>query len=246
MKFLAAFGVGVQGYWRGVRWFFQNPAMLLLLLIPLFFALAAFGAGMWAFWSYGSQWLTSLLMHWFMAWQDEWQWQVLYWLVKSLMWFSVLLLCLVVAAVVIGVLASPVYEMISIRIERQMLEDISPHVPWSRMVRVMAGEVAKALIVVLVPLAMLFIPGVNMLSGVVAAFLLGWDFYDYPLARRGWTFQQRLGFVWSEFWTVLGFGVWLAIPVAQIFLIPMAVAGGTILNLEALQRRGLVSLKTNK
>jgi uncharacterized protein involved in cysteine biosynthesis len=89
---------------------------------------------------------------------------------------------------------------------------------------------------------MLLIPGVNLFAGLIAAFLIGWDFYDFPLARRGWSFKERFNFVTKEFWTVLGFGLWLAIPFVHILLVPLAAAGGTILNLEALARRGAVTL----
>jgi len=212
--------------------------------VPWICAILAFFGGIWLFSTKGNAVVTKALLSWFSSWQEEVWWQLLYIGVHALIWLSVLLVCLVGAAVVVGIVASPIYELISVRIERDMLGKENYHVPFGRVLRVLAGEFLKALVVMGVPVVLLLIPGVNLLTGIVAAFLLGWDFYDYPLARRGWNFRERWQFVRSEFWTVLGFGLWLAIPLAQVFLMPMAVAGGTILNIEALKRRGLTTANT--
>ena len=244
IKVAKDFATGVEGYWRGVRWLISKPAMLLLLLVPLAFAILAFAGGMWLFWEMGNAWLTKLLMAWFSNWSDHWAWGLAYTVVKALMWFSILLVCLVSALGVLGIVSAPVYELISAKIERELLGKSRHAVPLSQMPRLMMGEVVKALIITLIPIGLMLVPGVNLFAGLIAAFLLGWDFYDYPLARRGWSFSKRWRFVLSEFWTVVGFGIWLIIPVVQILFVPMAVAGGTILNIEALQLRGLVTTKT--
>lgn len=243
IKVAKDFATGVEGYLRGVRWLIARPSMLLLLLVPILLAILAFAGGMWLFWSLGNGWLTKLLMTWFSQWNDQWAWAILYTVVRALMWFSILLVCLVTSLVVLGIVSSPVYEVISARIERELLGESRVSVPWSQIPKLMMGEVAKAMIVTLVPIGLMIVPGVNLFAGLVAAFLLGWDFYDYPLARRGWSIGKRWQFVRGEFWTVLGFGIWLVIPIVQILFVPMAVAGGTILNIEALERRGLVTAK---
>ena len=243
IKVAREFATGVEGYWRGVRWLISKPTMLLLLLVPFTLAILAFAGGIWLFWSMGNAWLTKLLMAWFVNWNDHWAWALAYTVVKALMWFSILLVCLVTSIVVAGVVSSPVYELISAKIERELLGEANHSVPLAQMPRLILGEIMKAVIVTIVPIGLMIIPGVNLFAGFIAAFLLGWDFYDYPLARRGWSLSKRWRFVRSEFWTVLGFGIWLVIPIAQILFVPMAVAGGTILNIEALQRRGLVAVK---
>jgi uncharacterized protein involved in cysteine biosynthesis len=156
---------------------------------------------------------------------------------------SLFLLCIISAIAVMAAIASPVNEYISIRVERDLLGSEAEPLAWSKMPKVLAGEFLKAFIVIAVPAVLLFIPGVNLLAGLVAAFLIGWDFYDYPLARRGWGFKQRTKFVLGEFWTILGFGIWLAIPIVHVFLVPLAVAGGTILNIEALAKKNLVTMR---
>jgi hypothetical protein len=39
-----------------------------------------------------------------------------------------------------------------------------------------------------------------------------------------------------EGWAVMGLGLWLAIPFTQMLTLPLAVAGATFLNLDALAR----------
>jgi uncharacterized protein involved in cysteine biosynthesis len=225
----------------------KHPAMLSLSVIPFLFGLMGFVVAVTMLMRSGSAWmdqrLTGMMMVWFSGWSDEWYWMAFYWIVKALMFASVLTLGAVMAMATTMALASPVNEYISVRVERDLLGVTTGEVSWRDMPRVLFGELAKASVVILVPTLMLWVPGVNIFAGVVAAFLLGWDFYDYPLARRGWGFGQRMAFVAGEFWTVLGFGLWLAIPVVHLFLLPLAVAGGTILNVEALARKGLVKLK---
>ena len=80
-------------------------------------------------------------------------------------------------------------------------------------------------------------PGINIISPFVTAFLLGWDFFDYPLARRGLSFKERKSLAFKSKWRILGLGLWLLIPFVQILFLPMAVSGGTMLGLEALQKK---------
>ncbi|MDD9952670.1 MAG: hypothetical protein OXT67_14010, partial [Zetaproteobacteria bacterium] len=75
----------------------------------------------------------------------------------------------------------------------------------------------------------LFVPGLNVLSPLIAAFGAGWDLYDLVLARRGWSFRKRLGFVTQHSGHVLGLGLWMLIPFMQIIIAPLAVAGATVL-----------------
>lgn len=236
---------GLAGYLRGVRWMIGRPGLLMLSMLPFFMGIIGFAAGVTLFVQYGNSWLTSMLMGWFGGWQDDWLWVAFYWIVKSLMLVSLFLLFVLGSLVLVASIASPVNEYISVQVELELLGDSGAGTfTWRQWPRVMFGEFLKALAVISLPLVMLLIPGLNLLAGFVAAFLIGWDFYDFPLARRGWSFKERLSFVTKEFWTVLGFGLWLAIPFVHVFLVPLAVAGGTILNLEALARRGLVTLKS--
>ncbi len=244
-----SFFKGMSGYVRGARWLRAHPILLLLSGVPFLAALIGMVTGIMILFPSAYSWSTSVLLPWLSQGSDFWLWTVLFWIFKGLLVVSVFLLSLVSAMLLMVALTSPINEYISVRVERDMLgEDLQP-LPWGRLIKilpkVMAGELLKTFLIVTVPLVMLFIPGVNLLAGFVAVFLIGWDFYDYPLVRRNWGFGQRFKFAMGEFWTVFGFGLWMVIPVLHVFLVPLAVAGGTILNVEALSRKGLVTIRAS-
>lgn len=241
---------GMFGYLQGAKWLWAHPLLLALSGIPFLAAMIGMVAGIMFLFPFLYSWSTTGLLPWLsglLGGSDFWVWNALLWIFKGFLLISVFLLSLIGAMILMVAFTSPINEYISMRVERDMLgEDLQPQ-SWGRLIRifprVMAGEFLKALLILIVPLAMMLIPGVNLFAGFVAVFLIGWDFYDFPLVRRNWLFTERFKFAMGEFWSIFGFGLWLAIPVVHIFLIPLAVAGGTILNLQALSQKGLVSIR---
>jgi CysZ protein len=75
------------------------------------------------------------------------------------------------------------------------------------------------------------------LKFLVAAWLLAWDFFDYPLGLRGLGLRARLSWVGGHFWPFTVFGLaWatvLLIPGVALLLLPMGVAGAARLLVEA-------------
>jgi CysZ protein len=71
---------------------------------------------------------------------------------------------------------------------------------------------------------------------VLTAVYLGVDYIDWPAARRDWSVRDRLSFARAELPAVAGFGtgVWilLFVPLVNLFFMPAAVAGGTMLFLS--------------
>jgi uncharacterized protein involved in cysteine biosynthesis len=161
----------------------------------------------------------------------------LYMLCKALLYVAVIVLTLVAAMLVMNIAAAPVYDRISAAVERDLTGREPPPLGLAGNLRVILVELKKVVLILGISILLLCIPGLNVVSTLSAAFLVGWDFFDYPVARRGWTLGQRLRLVTREFWAVLGFGLWLVIPFAQVVMVPLAVAGGTMLNLDALERQ---------
>jgi len=68
------------------------------------------------------------------------------------------------------------------------------------------------------------------------AFYFALDYTDWPMARRGWTLSARLAFVRRNLACMMGFGcgTWLLawVPILNFFLLPAAVASGTLLFLS--------------
>lgn len=230
---------GLNGYVRGFRWLTAHPRYLMLLVIPWVVGLGAMVSGVTALVTYDQALMRTLLFT--VSPADAWWWSVLYQMSKVLLYLGLIVLTFLGSLLVMNIVASPIYEVISIAVERDVTGQETPGLGFRGTFRVMVSELAKVGFIFTLSVILLLIPGFNVVCTLFAAFLVGWDFYDYPLARRGWSFGRRLRFVTAEFWSVLGLGLWLVIPFVQVILLPLAVAGGTLLNLEALRRERLLS-----
>jgi CysZ protein len=87
-----------------------------------------------------------------------------------------------------------------------------------------------AIIGILVPPAVLVTVPLKLM---VSALLVAWDLLDYPLGRRGLGVSARLDWFLAHRGAVLGFGslaaLVLFVPCAGLALLPVGVAGATIL-----------------
>lgn len=165
----------------------------------------------------------------------------LYYVGKALLYVSFLILSFVSMILLINVVSSPIYEIVSVAVEKDFTGGPVEEPSLLESMKLMGTELKKVSFIMAVSLVLFIIPGVNLLATLVTAFLVGWDFYDYPTARRGWSFSRRLKFVAKDLLPVTAFGLWLMIPFVQFFMMPLAVAGGTLLNLESLQRQDLLT-----
>lgn len=224
---------GSAYYWSGVRWLKQHPFYLFLLFVPSLLGLI-FMAGAWIlFVEYKTEIVRQLLFEP----GAGWAWTFLYYAAKGILYLAALVLSFLTGLLTANVLSAPLYELVSCAIERDVRGSVAEISFW-RSLRLIPEELKKVLLILLTSLAFFLIPGLNLLALLVTAFLVAWDFYDYPMARRGWPLRTRLRFVMKDFWAVLGLGLWLIIPLTQFVLIPLAVAGGTLMNLDRINRQG--------
>lgn len=231
------FGRGIKAYMDGVRWLKAHPKYLGVLFIPMVIGVLFLAGGLTLFSMYDDRILALVLF----KKPEPWYYLVLFYICQVLLYVAVLILTFLVSFLLMNIVASPFYEIVSTAVERDVTGSDPPKLSFSEQVAVMLGELQKVALILTVTILVLFIPGLNVLSSVIAAFLVGWDFFDYPLARRGWPLTKRLGFLRAEIFAVLGLGIWLVIPFVQIVMLPLAVAGGTLLSLDALQRRKLIT-----
>ncbi len=201
---------GFKTYFRGLRWTWQNPRYGMLLFFPIISALAMIPF-MWEF---------------FRTHHDTTFLNYLLFVVVTFM--SVIL--------IVNILAAPIYEWISYIVEEQISGKMaSEKFNFWKSLRLIFVELKKIFFIFLISTICLFIPIINVVSILVTAWLLAWDYYDYPLARRGLNFRDRLKIILSDGWAVMGFGIVLCIPLLQIFLSPIAVVGGTMLAIEKIK-----------
>ena len=78
------------------------------------------------------------------------------------------------------------------------------------------------------------------LKFVVSALLVAWDLLDYPLGRRGLGVGARMDWFLAHRGAALGFGslaaLVLFVPCAGLVLLPVGVAGATILVMRCERR----------
>ncbi len=225
------FGVGIAVFVRGLVWLRRHPRYFVALLAPMFVGFLLLGIGWGVFLQYDEILLDRLMF----ARPDSAAGLFIYYAARAFLYLALVALSWLMVILLVNILSAPVYDWVSLAVERSMLGDLAVELGFWASLRLVGEEIKKALFVIMASILLLLIPGFNVLSTLTTAFLIGWNFCDYPLARRGWPFSRRLSFALRNFWSVTGFGIWLLIPFFQFVLMPLAVVGGTILNLEKLQ-----------
>ncbi len=238
MKFVESSLSGLRAYPEGLRWLSRHPFYLLLLLLPFFLSLAALFWG-WSGLREVDVWLAERILF---PEPQQWWMYVVWWICQWILYLAVRILALVIAMLFANALWAPVYEWVSCAVEKDFTGGRLVEVSFWRSILLITEELKKVFFIIAVSLIFMFIPFLNVFSFFMTALLIGWNFFDFPLARRGWSFQRRLGFVWQNKWSVGGFGLWMMIPFLQMFLFPFAVVGGTLVSLRALREQGLLDL----
>jgi CysZ protein len=196
------------------------------------------------------------------SWLDAWlsglpDW--LSWLETVLWWIGVVLSTLAfcyIFTLLANLIASPFNGLLSAQVEKL----VTGTAPESGMglAREMAdglfGELrrlryylARALMLAVVSIALLFIPPANLaiapLWFIFGAFMLSFEYLDQPMANRGLRFDDKIIRLRARRWRHLGFGslvtVMTAIPLANLVVMPAAVVGATLLYLECHPRKAI-------
>ena len=221
-EFLLGFSVFIDG----LRWLRQNPSCLLLLFFPivLSFSIVAFALGIF-FSNYFESFVATLI---FFT-PDTWWTTALFYLIKFILSVAVVILAFLVQVLLVNILSSPIYEYVSLQVEKSISDKQPEDFTFWQSLKLMKEEIKKSFFILFCSVIVLFIPGVNVLSPVLTCFFLAWEFYDFTLARRAWLFNQRLPQALKHFWSLLGLGIWMLLPLVQIVTMPLAVVGGTML-----------------
>ena len=228
---------GLGAYVAGLRWLRERPRYLILLFVPIAVGLLFMTAGLAFVGEYHERIAAAVLFQK----PDVWYLLLGYYLCLFMVNVAIAILAFITSLLLMNIVAAPIYDVVSAAVEKDLTGAAPPSLSLSQHLAVILGEAKKVFLILVLSTILLFIPGVNVVSTLVTAFLVGWDFFDYPLARRGWTFRQRLDLVSGEGWAVLGLGLWLVIPFVQIVMLPLAVVGGTMLSLDSMARQGLIA-----
>lgn len=225
---LTAFWHGNRAFMRGVGWLLSQPKFMLLLMLPVICSFMLIVVG-WRWLPHiDNILLTRFLFERPESWYLVWFW----WCVKWLYVLLVRVFVFLFAVLFMNILWVPIYEWISCGVEKHVTGQPVREISLWKSILLMKEEFKKLVFITAVSFLSLFI--FNAFALFIAAFLMGWDVMDYPLARRGWSFNQRFTYVWRHRFRAIGMGLWLVIPFVQFFIYPLSVAGGSLLTVEAL------------
>lgn len=225
MVFISDFLRGLKGHGNGIRFAFAHKAYLPLVFFPFILTLLLFTAAFFAFSAY-----SEAILGYF--WQADpetatgimaalgWIW--LY-VVKYLLYMVLFALMYFLFMVAANVIASPIYDHVAGK--------LYPGAAGKRpgFLGIVVEELKKACFILIIPVALLFIPVAGqILSPLAAMVFLAWDFVDFSLSRDRPDFRGRLRYVRKRKLFLLGFGAPLLIPVLNILLFPFAILGATL------------------
>ncbi|MEQ8859433.1 MAG: sulfate transporter CysZ [Pseudomonadales bacterium] len=214
----------------------RRPGLARYTLLPALVSLAVIALGLWATFGYIdtlTAWLTAQLPGWL---------EFLGAIVAPLLY----LLGVLVGAWLFGflavVIASPFLGDLSVAVERAEFGDgpAQPPSVWTGAAAAVGRELRK-LAYYLPRLLLVFVLTLIPLLNAVAPFLwfafgawtLAVQFCDYPNENRGRPFRDTVSLLQQHRIAALGYGACatlaLAVPLLNFLLIPVAVAGGTLL-----------------
>lgn len=238
---VTAFCEGLRFHIRGIRFGLGHLSFLILSIVPFLITLGLYIFAFYIFTLYADD---LLRMVWYVDTGESssyvgW----LYWAYLHVVKFFIYLILLVVMfyafIVFSNILASPVYDYISTRYERDHYQNATPEQAASHakgVLSVMKEEVKKAMLMLVVPLPLLLIPVVGaILSFFVAGVFIAWDFIDFSLSRDYPLLKDRIKAVWRYKFVLLGFGCPLLIPFLGIILMPFAILGSTKLYFDRMK-----------
>jgi len=243
MNAIADFTRGPGFLWQGFR-LIAEPGLRLFVILPIAINVAVVIGLIWLFGNRLDVWLDAWL-----AGLPGW----LAWLETLLWWLGFLLAILIFCyafTLLANLIASPLNGMLSARVERH-LTGREPDTGMSLAGETwdaVAGEgrkwiyyLTRALLLGLLTLVLLPIPVVDgaipLLWFSFGAFMLAMEYLDNPMGNRGMPFAQKLEWLRRRRWLSLGFGsavtLITAIPLANLVVMPAAVAGATAMWLHA-------------
>lgn len=253
----------ITGFFRGLSYpirgarmvYVTDRSLMLYAAVPIVLTLVALFSATWGALSYGSEVLSLLwaepsaqgvggmvlgALHWLLGWA-----------------VAVLLAAagIFLAVGISNVLVAPFNDALSEQVERHVtggvntLGDIRFRLrDAGRTIRLEATKLTLYLGLIGPLFAIsLLVPGPGQIAYSLGAtgisiVYVAVDYVDWPAARRDWSVRRRLGLFRMHPGELLGFGVgvWLMllVPVLNLFFMPAAVAGGTLLFLEVFAENG--------
>jgi CysZ protein len=180
---------------------------------------------------------------------EEWYWRALYYVVVFVLTILMTVLFFFFFARVASALSAPFNELISQKTEELVTgnyTDTSFSV--IRLIKDSSRAIAHSfkllglyLILLIACLFFLLIPGVggflfSACGWLLSAYMLAYEYLGYPMDRYRFSWNAKKKFLGTRLRTIIGFGlgnlIAASIPLVNLFFIPAAAIGGTLLFLE--------------
>ncbi len=251
----------MQGnFFTGISYVFRGAALLLkpgfrkFLFIPLLINILVFSVATYYLMHIFGDW-----MDWALNWLPDWQW--LRWLtglITTLLWGSFASLLLIIYgysfSTFTNLIAAPFYGLLAEKVQEHVTGNKLPPESFGHIIaRTLARElvklwyfVSRGIAIFFILFLMSFIPLINIavpfLALIWGAWAMSLQYCDYPADNNKLPFSYLRDQLHSQLFSSMGLGglvmAGLVVPVLNIFVMPAAVAGGTLFWLEDLRFKG--------
>ena len=230
---------------RGVR-LIRHPDVRLYVIMPLLINVILFGALIWFGYTQFSP-LVELLMSYIPGFLDFLRWIV--WLFITMLTTIIVFFTFTPIA---NIVAAPFNALLSEKIEKLLTgKAVSSDISFLTMVKnSLLSQLGKLFYIALWSLALLLvslIPVVNFAAPFLwvlfGSWLLSLEYLDYPMGNHDLSFSRQKQLLSGRRGLALGFGgsvmVLTSIPLINFIVMPVAVAGATLLYIEQLEETTL-------
>jgi len=220
----------------------RQPEVRLYVIMPLLINIILFGGLLWLGYQQFSPMVESLMSH-------------VPGFLEFLRWFIWIVITLLTAIIVFfsftpiaNVIAAPFNALLSEKIEIRLTgKAVSSGISFYAMIKIsVLSQLGKLLYIALWSLALLLIsliPVINIIAPVLwvifGSWLLSLEYLDYPMGNHDLRFSDQKMMLAQRRGLALGFGgavmVLTSIPLVNFIVMPVAVAGATLLYVEQLE-----------
>ncbi|WP_331344515.1 sulfate transporter CysZ [Cellvibrio sp. UBA7661] len=229
-------GKAIDYFLAGAKLITQ-PGMRKFILIPLIVNILIFFLVTAYLWNLFGD-VFAQILEWSPVWLDWFAW---------LLWPLVAFIFLIVYGysfnIITNFLAAPFFGLLAEKIEAQLTGTAPPDEPWSQLIpRTLQREtiklwyfISRGALVFIIFFILFFIPGANLLGAFIAAIWSCWcmavQYSDYPADNHQLSFRELRRRLNKKPLTSYSYGgiilLGSMIPVLNIFVTPIAVAGAT-------------------
>lgn len=226
---------GISVFGETVHYILKSPSILLYFLLCLVLTLLVFaGIFFLGYWGYGffDEWV----MHFFSNPESFWA-QIVSWLVY-IPFFLVYLLFFIFSFSLIGeIVCLPLMDLLSSKVEKLAWDRFEEAPFWDAVKRGMLSALKagiRQILAMILAIPLIFIPVVGIIAYfLINAWFIAFGYLDFPMARRGWTYEKKKIF-FKGFWkSRLIFGSILyagfMIPFINLMMVPAGTIAATIL-----------------